>query len=1475
MKHALRPLTLAILAMAFAQSLMAQVEVTWPADVTNAACDADLTDFDEEPLIASDSTCQDLDVTYTDVFLEGDCDVETRVERTWLVVGCDTSLTHVQRIELVDNQPPFVINDVTNEGHYCVTSLDWLPLTRDECDSSLEGGVVLSDTSFHCQGVMSFVINLNVADDCDNVLDTMYTVYLHDETPPEFAFVPANVEVECGDNVELASPEFEDCGGLTFSSADVFTSPFCSGQRLRRTFVLTDACGASTEAVQVVDYVDTTAPEIVMPDDATVSCPDVPLLEEVLVTDGCGSVSFTETIDTLMLDCGFQWERRVVATDVCGNVMEATQILAQIDTTQPSFINPPMDLELSCSEDIPEAALPQAVDDCSEVTITMTETQEAGACPAEFTLVRTFVATDACGNASTTEQRLAFRDEVSPSVSLDEEVQGDTLVVDCGEPIPSPQLTIEDNCSSWSTTSAFVNTQGACNGENTQTITYTVTDACGNASSVTRAVRITDSQPPFPVQSPEDVVVLCGEPLPDDAPMFEESCSVADVVLVENTAMGDCAGSSVLTQMWTATDACGNSSTVTRNVSIVDTLAPSILTNLDPVVVTYQTGQPAGAEALPEASLTIEDACDGAPTWMATDSLVSQELGVEHWVRTFTAVDDCGNASMGTQAIQVFVRVDGCTDPLASNFLPAANEEDGSCMFCPSALDLNSTAPDPILIGSGIPNTNMAVATDTCNGISLSLGAIERFVGAIVPESDMPSRYRILTGLSDTPAGGTPGARWNYLLSVNLGEWTFQDVVVELGVDFDPATSIDLTQPDSAYTLYGALNDVLVGTGVEFTGFFQDSQNLAFGFWADLLALSGIAFDPEANGVYNIGVYAKSMSGALLAASEISIEAYTLGCTDDTACNFNPAANEDDGTCLQLDGCGNCGGDALAGCTDPDACNYQEAASCDDGSCLVNDACGNCGGEAFAGCTDELACNYNADAGCDDGSCLYEDACGNCGGMAYAGCTDDTACNYDAGASCDDGTCFAEPEFYNCDGVCTVDVDMDGICDDEDLCVGVYDACGVCNGDGTLCAGCTDPMACNYMTYSAGTWSTNFGLTNNPEVKTLTVSGADGDYHFEGVLQDFAIVNLGADTLELSMTFSGTLTLEGTVSNGVVSAPILLPNGLADLPESATFTVTAGDAMWTVTANVTGDMGDMLSGGVEAFSQAGLEDGSCQYLDAIGVCGGSCAADVDADGICDNEDPCVGTYDACGFCNGDGSWCTGCTDETACNYANAVGIQWETNFGLGSLPDHPTLQASSVDDSFAFDGVLSNLEVIELPNDALEVMLSFDGDLSSFGVTAPATISAAILLNEGVANLPEEATFFIEVGALSYALTAGLETFGAESFSGFVNDFSWSTLDDESCEYPEAYFNCEGDIVPESVCGEGTVFDVASGTCIPQVDCGPSESACGPNTVWDADLGLCIPELLSGACYFDTNQDGFVGTPDLLNFLSAFGQTCE
>ena len=129
------------------------------------------------------------------------------------------------------------------------------------------------------------------------------------------------------------------------------------------------------------------------------------------------------------------------------------------------------------------------------------------------------------------------------------------------------------------------------------------------------------------------------------------------------------------------------------------------------------------------------------------------------------------------------------------------------------------------------------------------------------------------------------------------------------------------------------------------------------------------------------------------------------GCTDITACNYDALAAFDDGSCTYpeedyLDCDGNCLNDAdgdgvcdeeeVPGCTDETACNYNETATDDDGSCeyaeeyydcngdCLNDADGDgvCDELEVAGCTNLDACNYDELATDDDGSCiLIGDAC--------------------------------------------------------------------------------------------------------------------------------------------------------------------------------------------------------------------------------------------------------------------------------------------------------------------------------------------------------------------------------------------------------------------------------------------------------------------------------------------------------------------
>ena len=158
------------------------------------------------------------------------------------------------------------------------------------------------------------------------------------------------------------------------------------------------------------------------------------------------------------------------------------------------------------------------------------------------------------------------------------------------------------------------------------------------------------------------------------------------------------------------------------------------------------------------------------------------------------------------------------------------------------------------------------------------------------------------------------------------------------------------------------------------------------------------------------------------------------GCQDPAACNYNAAATDSDDSCTYTDGIcetcvdglivdndtdddGVCDADEIPGCEDASACNYNAAATDSDGSCIFTDGiCETCSGE-----TDGNGTIVDNDAD-DDGVCNDDEV---------FGCTDTIACNFAPLATEEDSTCTYPAEFYlDCDGNCLNDEDEDGLCDE-------------------------------------------------------------------------------------------------------------------------------------------------------------------------------------------------------------------------------------------------------------------------------------------------------------------------------------------------------------------------------------------------------------------------------------------------------------
>jgi hypothetical protein len=160
-----------------------------------------------------------------------------------------------------------------------------------------------------------------------------------------------------------------------------------------------------------------------------------------------------------------------------------------------------------------------------------------------------------------------------------------------------------------------------------------------------------------------------------------------------------------------------------------------------------------------------------------------------------------------------------------------------------------------------------------------------------------------------------------------------------------------------------------------------------------------------------------------------------LGCTDSWACNYDPEATEDDGSCEYQ---------TCIGCTNQYACNYDPNAIYYDGSCEFL---------SCVGCMSPDACNFDPSAlipnqpACDFESCV--------------GCTDFTACSYDPDATLTDLTQCVYP------------------LPDED-----------CDGNPTGCGGCEPEFVTDF---SPVTFDCADELPLDPLGNMIAVSGCTGD----------------------------------------------------------------------------------------------------------------------------------------------------------------------------------------------------------------------------------------------------------------------------------------------------------------------------------------------------------------------------------------------
>lgn len=347
------------------------------------------------------------------------------------------------------------------------------------------------------------------------------TITVVDTTPPALT-APADVTAEATGTtteVDLGSATAVDLvEGAIAATNDAPAAGFLLGTT-EVTWTAVDSSGNSATAIQLVTVEDTTPPELSVPLDITIEATAV--LTVVEIGQATASDIFPVAVVSDAPAGGFSLGTTTVtwtATDANGNQATATQSVTIVDTTAP-VVTAPADITAEANAVLSSLDIGQAVaSDIFPVTI-------VNDAPAGFplgTTTVTWTATDSSGNTAIAAQSVTVVDTTPPALTvppdLTVEATGPLTLVGIGAATATDIFPV-----------TIVNDGPASYPLGTTAVTWTATDANGNAASATQRITVVDTTPPTVVAA-LDPIGSGDDDDDDDEGRFRVRFAVSDLV---------------------------------------------------------------------------------------------------------------------------------------------------------------------------------------------------------------------------------------------------------------------------------------------------------------------------------------------------------------------------------------------------------------------------------------------------------------------------------------------------------------------------------------------------------------------------------------------------------------------------------------------------------------------------------------------------------------------------------------------------------------------------------------------------------------------------------------------------------------------------------------------------------------------------------------------------------------------------------
>ncbi|MDF1576384.1 MAG: gliding motility-associated C-terminal domain-containing protein, partial [Bacteroidales bacterium] len=333
----------------------------------------------------------------------------------------------------------------------------------------------------------------------------------------------------------------------------------------------------------------------------------------------------------------------------------------------------------------------------------VSDVSDGNSCPELIT--RTYSVTDDCGNSINVTQTITVHDITDPVVAT----APVDVTVECMADVPAMiDLAWTDNCDGSGTVSGTdVSDGGGC--PLTITRTWTYTDLCGNAASVSQLITVNDITPPT-ASNPAAVSVECTGDIPPANPGVvtdvADNCG-APIVLWEGDVSDGNSCPETITRTYSVTDDCGNSIYVTQTITVNDITEPTVACQN----ITVQL------DATGHASITVADIDNGS----------SDNCGIDDmWLDVSSF--DCED--VGPNVVNLFVQ-DLCGTIYSCAATVTVEDNIPPVITCPGDETVNAAAGSCSVVVSGIApvfasdNCSNALVTYRMEGATTGLGVAD------------------------------------------------------------------------------------------------------------------------------------------------------------------------------------------------------------------------------------------------------------------------------------------------------------------------------------------------------------------------------------------------------------------------------------------------------------------------------------------------------------------------------------------------------------------------------------------------------------------------------------------------------------------------------------------------------------------------------------------------------------------------------